>query len=42
VKGLLIAVIFPRTNYVGSFEAVFIVMMEDSFKMAFALKSAKN
>jgi hypothetical protein len=43
VNGLLIAIIFPSTDYVGSFEVVFVVMTTDnSFETAFALKSTKN
>jgi hypothetical protein len=42
VNILLATVIFPCTDYVGSFEVVFFVMMEDSFETALALKGAKN
>jgi len=42
VNGLLITVIFPGTDYLGSFEVVFLMMMDNSFETAFALKNAKN
>jgi len=42
MEGLLIAVIFPSADFVGSLEVVSIVMTENFFKTAFALKSAKN
>jgi len=42
VNGLLIAIIFPSTDFEWSFEVVFVVMMDNSFETAFSLKSAKN
>jgi len=43
VNDLLIAIIFPGTDFAWSFEVVFIVlMMNNSFETAFALKSTKN
>jgi len=42
VNGLLIAVVFPSADYLGSFEVVFVMLMDDPFEIAFALKSAED